>query len=338
MSRRQTEGKETWTRLINWDRGQAPSERLAAHILRIEGYESIDPSHPLGGQDGLKDAVCTKDKVRFIGACYFPRGEQNFGVIKTKFINDLKGVSKNTAEGIAFVTNQELTLSARDELVKEAGCAKVDLFHLERIASILDSPQCYGIRLEFLDIEMTKEEQVAFFGTVANVVGELQSQMRDLLETLNNANISSVVPTEQLAKFKGMLESIVGVHNSTPGIYSLQMFPAPIDKLRVPIDELARFKGMLESLVGDPSSYGIVITSPLMNRLSVPLDELKEFESILGRLVGVSSPFSVSPYPSPIHMLQVPLDSLRDYEQTLARILEKLERVEKLGSKQRNGK
>ena len=336
MSRRQTEGRETWRRLRDWDRGQAPSERLAAHILRIGGYESIDPSHPLGGQDGLKDAVCTKDKVRFIGACYFPRGEQKFGAIKTKFINDLEGVSKNMAEGIAFVTNQELTLSVRDELVKEAGSAKVDLFHLERIASILDFPQCYGIRLEFLDIEMTKEEQVAFFGTVANVLGELQSQMRSMLEALNNANVSNVVPTEQLAKFKGMLEAIVGVHNSTPGIYSLQVFPAPIDRLRVPIDELARFKGMLESMVGSSSS--LLITPALVDRLSVPLNELKEFESILDRLVGVSSPFSVSLYPSPIHRLQVPLDSLRDYEATLDRILEKVEGVEKLSSKQRNGK
>ena len=69
-----------------------------------------------------------------------------------------------------------------------------------------------------------------------------------------------------------------------------------------------------------------------------PLNELKEFESILDRLVGVSSPFSVSLYPSPIHRLQVPLDSLRDYEATLDRILEKVEGVKKLSSKQRNGK
>ena len=47
MARRQTEGAETWRRLLNWDRGQTASERLAAHILRFEGYASIDPSHPL---------------------------------------------------------------------------------------------------------------------------------------------------------------------------------------------------------------------------------------------------------------------------------------------------
>ena len=49
------EGRETFNRLLNWDRGQAPSERLAAVILSKEGFMEIDPSHPLGGRDGLKD-------------------------------------------------------------------------------------------------------------------------------------------------------------------------------------------------------------------------------------------------------------------------------------------
>ena len=53
MNRRRTDGDETWTRLLSWTKGQKPSERLASHILRADGYKSIDPSHPLGGQDGL---------------------------------------------------------------------------------------------------------------------------------------------------------------------------------------------------------------------------------------------------------------------------------------------
>lgn len=56
---RRNEGQETWHRLIEWDRGQAASERLAALILKVEGYKEIDPSHPLGGKDGLKDICLT---------------------------------------------------------------------------------------------------------------------------------------------------------------------------------------------------------------------------------------------------------------------------------------
>ena len=35
----------------------------------------------------------------------------------------------------------------------------VRIYHLERIANILNTPKMYGIRLEYLEIEMTKEEQ-----------------------------------------------------------------------------------------------------------------------------------------------------------------------------------
>ena len=39
----------------------------------------------------------------------------------------------------------------------------VQIYHLERIASLLNTPSFYGIRMEFLDIEMSKEEQLSFF-------------------------------------------------------------------------------------------------------------------------------------------------------------------------------
>ncbi len=43
---RRTEGRETFYRLLEWDKGQAASERLAALILEQEGFRDIDPSHP----------------------------------------------------------------------------------------------------------------------------------------------------------------------------------------------------------------------------------------------------------------------------------------------------
>lgn len=39
----------------------------------------------------------------------------------------------------------------------------VQIYHLERFATMLNSPANYGIRMEFLEIEMNKEEQLAFF-------------------------------------------------------------------------------------------------------------------------------------------------------------------------------
>lgn len=161
MSRRKG-GRETWNRLINWDRGQSDSERLAAHILKSEGYSSIDPSHPLGGKDGGKDIICSKDELKMIGAVYFPRREKTFADIKNKFLNDLDGVKANGVDGIVFVTNQELTLKQRKELSDLGKESVVELYHLERIANLLDNPINYGIRFEFLDIEFTKEEFLSF--------------------------------------------------------------------------------------------------------------------------------------------------------------------------------
>ena len=91
------------------DRGQAPSERLAAIILSNEGFMGIDPSHPLGGKDGLKDMTLSFEGKRWIGAVYFPRGQQTFTVIKDKFIHDLDGVKNQWCKGPGFCNKSRIT-------------------------------------------------------------------------------------------------------------------------------------------------------------------------------------------------------------------------------------
>ena len=148
---------ETWHRLRDWTNGQGPSERLAAQILIHEGYNSLDPSHPLGGKDGGKDAVCQKGGQQWLMAVYFPRGQQDFNEIKKKLLNDLKGVTSNQAGALAFVTNQELRLGERQDLQIAAGKIPIELFHLERIATILDKPEMISVRKQFLGIDFTQE-------------------------------------------------------------------------------------------------------------------------------------------------------------------------------------
>lgn len=192
MSKR-LEGRETWHTLQQWDAGQAVSERLAGHILRLEGFESIDPTHPMGGRDGGKDLFAVKDGTKWAGAAYFPMGQKRFPAIKAKFLADLKGVAKNGAQGLAFVTNQHLTKSQRDGFVGLASPIPVDLFHLERIASLLDSPAAYGIRLEFLGIEMTREDQLSFFDWYERdrnqlLLGALYDQNRYLTDLITGGD------------------------------------------------------------------------------------------------------------------------------------------------------
>ena len=177
---RMSEGRETFNRLLNWDRGQAPSERLAAIILSKEGFNGVDPSHPLGGKDGLKDMTLSSDGKRWIGAVYFPRGQQSFPDIKKKFAHDLDGVKANNAEGLAVVTNQELRLGERKILTELMPEVDVQIYHLERIASLLNTPSFYGIRMEFLDIEMSKEEQLSFFADQDQRLARIESTLAQM--------------------------------------------------------------------------------------------------------------------------------------------------------------
>jgi len=189
---RRIEGKETWHRLREWDKGQAPSERLSAQILLQEKYESIDPSHPLGGQDGKKDMLCEKDSIKYIAACYFPRGQKEFEEIKKKFIEDCEGIDKNEVNGIVFLTNQELRLGEREDLRNEVPQDKeVEIYHLERITSLLNSSINYGIRLEFLDIDMTKEEQLSFMVAKDQAIHNLTDALKQFTFELRSTKKDS---------------------------------------------------------------------------------------------------------------------------------------------------
>jgi fido (protein-threonine AMPylation protein) len=156
---------DTEIKLRHWRSGQTAAERLAASILNLDGFSSLDPQCPLGGPDGLKDIICEKNGWKYIGAAYFPPTEQTFPAIRRKYLQDSEGVKKNHADGLAFITNQTLSPTERDELVELAvtNGFKTIIYHLERIRLLLDSPSGYGVRLEFLDIEMSREEQLSFF-------------------------------------------------------------------------------------------------------------------------------------------------------------------------------
>lgn len=188
---RMGEGRETFNRLLNWDRGQAPSERLAAIILSKEGFKGVDPSHPLGGKDGLKDMALSFNGKRWIGAVYFPRGQQSFSDIKSKFTHDLSGIDANNANGLVFVTNQEIRLSERKILTEIAPKIDVQIYHLERIASLLNTPSCYGIRMEFLDIEMSKEEQLSFFADNEQRLSRIESTLDQVAISLAGYKVIS---------------------------------------------------------------------------------------------------------------------------------------------------
>ena len=67
--------------LLSWRYGQTQAERLVAGILHVERFEDVDPQHPLGGPDGIKDVLCTRAGALWVAAAYFPTGPQTFSAI-----------------------------------------------------------------------------------------------------------------------------------------------------------------------------------------------------------------------------------------------------------------
>lgn len=226
---RQLDGRETWHRLLGWDKGQAPAERLAAQILISERFESIDPSHPLGGKDGLKDIICSRNSKKLIAACYFPRGQQSMSDIKTKLADDSNGIATNNADGLIFITNQELRLGEREELNKIVGASTIlELYHLERIAAILNSPTNYGLRLEFLDIEMTKEEQLSFMASKEQAIHDLTNAINQILprikELPTNADAIEVMPETYIGVHSPYMQVIKPYHKCSYCGYGFRIF------------------------------------------------------------------------------------------------------------------
>src|SRR5713101_6744888 len=65
---------------------------------------------------------------------------------------------------IAFVTNQELRLNEREDIKTLAAPMVVELYHLERITTILDTPGMAKVREQFLNIEADSKPAIHLGG------------------------------------------------------------------------------------------------------------------------------------------------------------------------------
>lgn len=179
---------QTEFKLLNWRGGNPNAERMCADILVSQDYESVDPQCPLGGPDGIKDVVCEKAGWKYIAAAYFPTSNKTFRSIKPKFVGDLKGVKKNKANGIIFMTNQKLTPSHKTELRKIAKKAKAKciIYDNEAIRSLLDSSLGFPIRLQYLKIKLSKADQLSFFTKQSNrLPALLDLQSKEIIKLLS---------------------------------------------------------------------------------------------------------------------------------------------------------
>lgn len=319
--RRQNSGDETTLTLLNWTKDSKTAERLAGGILQLENYDKIDPSHPLGGRDNKKDLTCSKDNIKFIVGVYFPRKQMPYNAIEKKLLKDFLGVAKNNVDSMIFFTNQRISISQRKKLISISKNEHIQIYHNEKISLILNSPSGYGLRLEYLDIELSKTEQLSYFAEKDKEAKVLRDKLSEILNFLKAIPSIPSIPNERISEFKNTLEYIVGTNPFS--FYGNSM----IDRLRVPLNELLEFEKKLLSLTGDGYIYSY--NNPIQ-RLRVPLDELEKFQTLLFKIVGANPYIDTM---SPIHRLKVPLQDLDDYNLKLDNAIAKILELKRLSEK-----
>lgn len=264
--------RETWHRLLLWDKGQPQSERLAADVLDVEGFSSIDPMHPLGGRDSLKDLILQKNGHRWIAAVYFPSGEKSYAKIRKKFESDLQGVERNQANAFVFVTNQPISITKRAELEDIADKHPCEIYHLERLRGILDSLRCVAIRQRYLDILPSHADTLAAIGEVGelrSLVGaaaalSLPTQRRETATLrLPDASELSSDDLARIAQEQGqydlhrgyvvtrdLLSALSNPEHPVEPIISVETFPANLAKCHRLIHEAAMLTLLLHRCIG----------------------------------------------------------------------------------------
>ena len=166
---------QTDERLKNYlDTNQLHREQMCIAVLATDKrFSDVRPRHPRGGPDGGRDiqAMYREDQTAF-GAVGFVNqandANEQKKIIKKKFIDDLKNaISTNESfQVFVFFTNINLTIGDKDTLInkaKESGILYCDILDRERIRIVLDSPDGFSIRFQYLNIPLTAEEQASFF-------------------------------------------------------------------------------------------------------------------------------------------------------------------------------
>ena len=156
------------------DTNQLHREQMCRAILEIDKrFSEVRSRHPRGGPDGGRDiqALYRENEISF-GAIGFVNqandSKEQKKINKKKFLADLKNAISANKDLTVFVffTNINLTIGEKDIFIMQAkkeGILTCDIFDRERIRIILDSPDGFSIRFQYLNISLSEAEQASFF-------------------------------------------------------------------------------------------------------------------------------------------------------------------------------
>ena len=170
-------GRDTDERLRSYLPSQPDQERLCIGLVSlVGGFYNIAPRRPLGGPDGSRDiqAVAASNgdvtwfAVGFVHGANDTDAQRRQVIAKCRSDLDEALVENPSLKAFGFFTNVDTKPAEERDLRTYAstkGIVWFEVYNRERVRSLLDSPQGYGLRLEFLNIAMEKEQQLAWLAT-----------------------------------------------------------------------------------------------------------------------------------------------------------------------------
>lgn len=148
--------------------------------------------------------TCSKNGRRFVAACYFATTRKTAGAIRKKYLHDSREIALNGADGFCFFVNQRLTMDQENSLSEQLPDSDVDIFSLDRIRHLLHTPLGSIARLEYLGIELTKEEQLSFLNAtkldVSTQLDRIERSQESILAAILRASSSSLSQTVKLGE------------------------------------------------------------------------------------------------------------------------------------------
>jgi hypothetical protein len=302
-----SDSRVTEERLRSWlDSNQVQRERLCAQLLPLLGtYSHVEPRRPKGGPDGARDLQALYNReLQVWGAAGFRNSAKDDNEDKKwarkKFNDDLQAaLDENPAlKGFVFFTNLDLTPGEQEELkshAKSKGIGHVEVFIRERMRLALDSIEGWGYRLQFLELEMTREEQLAFierYGTRLESLlerqrQELNEQRREVdnklariefmhdcwkptVEAMFSVNLDRPYTAEELGHFRILLR-ISSEVVASPGETTELLF-ASADSYQFSQDGVLRFFGATNRVWSRNPDEILVNSSMLLAPMSLILN------------------------------------------------------------------
>jgi hypothetical protein len=191
----------TGERLRSWLNGRQPDrEGLCLALLPHLGpFSQCSPRRPAGGPDGGRDIEAYYSDsnggfpvwaaVGFVNDA--SRSARDRTAAKKKFRSDLDTALKEKPDlkGFAYLTNVDLTPGDCQDLEqsgKKRGLDVVRVFDFEQLRAALDGPAGLLARLQYLDIPMSKTEQLVLLRTHGDELQDaLSSHVRGLSARLD---------------------------------------------------------------------------------------------------------------------------------------------------------